>query len=169
MMQDPQPQTFLASTQDLLARFHLHSAYNKHVQPSSPSLQPPLSTVAPKAVPHDPPPETDEKKKKNSYRHLIKNIPGKHSMKKDDFLTTTMQVPPKQRIAIAEFDARTQRDAFTVSAEGLKGVRKISVAMTLSNQGLQWNTGTLIVESSQAKEDRKKRVSVHVLLFPILP
>lgn len=138
---DPQPPTFLASTQDLLACFHLHPAYNKHVQPPSPSLQPPLSTVAPKAIPHDPPPETDDKKKKNSYRHLIKNVPGKHSMKKDDFLTTTMLVPSKQRIAIVEFDARTQRDAFTVSAEGLKG----------------WNAGTLIVESSQAKEDRKKR------------
>ncbi|KAL4062747.1 hypothetical protein V8B97DRAFT_2106292 [Scleroderma yunnanense] len=137
-----QPQTFLASTQDLLARFYLHPAYNKHVQSSA--LSPPqlsFSTTAPNAIPHDPPPEADEKKKKNSYRHLIKNIPGKHSMKKDDYLTTTMQVPPKQRITIVEFDARSQRDAFTVSAEGLKG----------------WNAGTLILESAQAKEDRKKR------------
>lgn len=44
-------------------------------------------------------------------------------MKKDDYLTTMMQVPPKQRIPITEFDERTQREAFTVSAEGLKGVR----------------------------------------------
>lgn len=62
-------------------------------------------------------------------------------MKKDDFLTTTMLVPSKQRIAIVEFDARTQRDAFTVSAEGLKGVRKISVAMTLFNQGCSGTQG----------------------------
>jgi hypothetical protein len=61
--------------------------------------------------------------KKNSYRFLIKSVPGKHSMKKDDYLTTMMQVPPKQRIPIVEFDERTQREAFTVSAEGLKGVR----------------------------------------------
>lgn len=140
-----QPETSLASTQDLLARFHLHDAYNKHVRPHTPtSLQPsaaPPSAISPNANPHDHPPENDEKKKKNSYRHLIKNIPGKHSVKKDDYLTTTMQAPPKQRIAIVEFDARTQREAFTVSPEGLKG----------------WNTGALILESAQAKEDRKKR------------
>ena len=43
-------------------------------------------------------------------------------MKKDDYLMTMMQVPPKQRIQIQPFDLRTQRDAFTVSLEGLKGV-----------------------------------------------
>ena len=134
MMQDSQPQTFLASTQDLLARFHLHSAYHTHVQPPSSPSQLPPSTVAPKAIPHDPPPETDDKKKKNSYRHLIRNVPGKHSTKKDDYLTTTMQVPPKQRIAIVEFDARTQRDAFTVSADGLRSVCNLFVTLVLFNQ-----------------------------------
>lgn len=49
--------------------------------------------------------------------------PGKHSIKKDDFLTTIVQVPPKQHIPIAPFDSRTQTDAFTVTLEGLKGVR----------------------------------------------
>jgi len=49
--------------------------------------------------------------------------PGKHSIKKDDFLTTIVQVPPKQHIPIAPFDSRTQSEAFTVSLEGLKGVR----------------------------------------------
>jgi hypothetical protein len=81
-----------------------------------------------------------EKKKKNSYKHLIKGVPGaffslwhevfgllffeigKHSMKKDDYLTTTMLVPPKQRVQITPFDARTQRESFIVSPEGLKGV-----------------------------------------------
>ncbi|KIL67626.1 hypothetical protein M378DRAFT_268788 [Amanita muscaria Koide BX008] len=82
-----------------------------------------------------------EKKKKNTYKHLIKGIPGKHSMKKDDYLSTMMLVPPKQRIPISKFDARTQRDAFTVSLEGLKG----------------WNIYALVEESPQAKEDRKKR------------
>lgn len=33
-----------------------------------------------------------------------------------------MLAPPKQRVRISEFDSRTQRDAFTVSLEGLKGV-----------------------------------------------
>ena len=81
-----------------------------------------------------------EKKRKNTYKHLIKGIPGtfpgycqdavfkvtfgsgKHSMKKDDYLATMMLIPPKQRMEIVPFDARTQRDAFTVSLEGLKGV-----------------------------------------------
>ncbi|KIK63026.1 hypothetical protein GYMLUDRAFT_95679 [Collybiopsis luxurians FD-317 M1] len=82
-----------------------------------------------------------EKKKKNSYKHLIKGVPGKHSMKKDDYLTTLLQIPPKQYVPISEFDSRTQRDAFTVSLEGLKG----------------WNPSALVLVSAQAREDRKKR------------
>ncbi|KAF7974770.1 hypothetical protein HWV62_11239 [Athelia sp. TMB] len=82
-----------------------------------------------------------DKKKKNSYKHLIKGVPGKHSMRKDDYLMTMMQVPPKQRISITPFDQKTQREAFSVSLEGLKG----------------WNVNTLILESAQAREDRKRR------------
>jgi len=52
-----------------------------------------------------------------------------------------MQVPPKQRISITPFDQKTQREAFSVSLEGLKG----------------WNVNTLILESAQAREDRKRR------------
>ena len=44
-------------------------------------------------------------------------------MKKDEYLSTVMQVPPKQRVKITPFDLKTQREAFTVSLEGLKGVR----------------------------------------------
>ncbi len=44
-------------------------------------------------------------------------------MKKDDYLITAISVPPKQRLKIAPFDSRTQREAFSVSLEGLKGVR----------------------------------------------
>ena len=54
---------------------------------------------------------------------LTRVRPGKHSIKKDDFLTTIVQVPPKQHIPITPFDPRTQTEAFTVSLEGLKGVR----------------------------------------------
>ncbi|KAH0833213.1 hypothetical protein J3R83DRAFT_12272 [Lanmaoa asiatica] len=137
-----QPQGFLTSTQDLLARFRLHAAYCKHVR------VPLDSSIAPPATPAQsnlsPPPDLDEKKKKNSYRHLIKTLPGKHSMKKDDYLVTIMQAPPKQHIPIVPFDVKTQKEAFTVSAEGLKG----------------WNAGALILESAQAREDRKKRVSI---------
>lgn len=91
-----------------------------------------------------------DKKKKNNYKHLIKGIPGtflrlcheftlctvhdfgswltfpflgKHSMKKDDYLSTIIHVPPKQRLKIRRFDEKTQEDAFTVSLEGLKSVR----------------------------------------------
>jgi len=85
--------------------------------------------------------DNDKRKKKNSYKHLIKGIPGKHSVKKDEYLTTIMQIPPKQRISITPFDLKTQRDAFSVSLEGLKG----------------WNVNALIPETLQAKEDRRKR------------
>lgn len=54
---------------------------------------------------------------------IIHLRPGKHSIKKDDFLTNIVQVPPKQHIPIAPFDSRTQTEAFAVSLEGLKGVR----------------------------------------------
>jgi hypothetical protein len=44
-------------------------------------------------------------------------------MKKDSYLTDLMSVPPKQPIPITPFDLKTQEEAFTVSLEGLKGVR----------------------------------------------
>lgn len=83
-------------------------------------------------------------------------------MKKDDYLVTVMQAPPKQHIPIVQFDMKTQKEAFTVSAEGLKGVCFVCTTHTsivlipLS----QWNAGALILESAQAREDRKKRVSI---------
>jgi len=52
-----------------------------------------------------------------------------------------MQVPPKQRINIVPFDSTTQRDAFSVGLDGLKG----------------WNVNTLISETPQAREDRRRK------------
>ncbi|KAJ3714222.1 hypothetical protein EV361DRAFT_909740 [Lentinula raphanica] len=175
---------YIKSTQDLLGQFHLHDAYDKYVRPfiassedsaipndrngsiTSSSLPnagqtgslgisdkgkgkevvPPQMVQTPAADGQDAddddgPGGKGEKKKKNSYKHLIKGVPGKHSMKKDDYLTNLMSAPPKQRVRISEFDSRTQRDAFTVSLEGLKG----------------WNPSALVLESAQAREDRKKR------------
>jgi hypothetical protein len=91
----PQPTPHLTSTQDLLARFLLLPAYDKYVRPY----------VAPVDDGHDHPPtpgatdkgkgkekelvtatpddgqDADEedggKKKKNSYKHLIKGVPGR--------------------------------------------------------------------------------------------
>lgn len=161
---------------------HLLPAYDKYVRPPQASLDGPLDVktgldggtnantqsagIAPNAMPphidkgkgrevpvndvdmHDPNDVDDddmggkgEKKKRNSYKHLIRGIPGKHSTKKDDYLENMMLVPPKQRIRIRRFDERTQEEAFSVTLEGLKG----------------WNINTLIVESIQAREDRKKR------------
>ncbi|KII85018.1 hypothetical protein PLICRDRAFT_31856 [Plicaturopsis crispa FD-325 SS-3] len=146
----PRPAPQLTSTQDLLARFHLLPAYDKYVRPAYANNDddPPLSPASPSAkgkerelTPMGDDEKGEKKKNKNSYKHLIKGIPGKHSMKKDDFLTVAMAVPPKERLRIAPFDLRTQREAFSVSLEGLKG----------------WNTNALVLESAQAREDRKKR------------
>ncbi|TFK20300.1 hypothetical protein FA15DRAFT_682613 [Coprinopsis marcescibilis] len=82
-----------------------------------------------------------EKKGKNSYRHLIKGMPGKHSTKKDEYLTNIMLFPSKPWVQITPFDEHTQEDSFTVSQDGLKG----------------WNINALVAESAQAREDRKKR------------
>ncbi|KAF5367386.1 hypothetical protein D9758_003753 [Tetrapyrgos nigripes] len=82
-----------------------------------------------------------EKKKKNTYKHLIKGVPGKHSMKKDDYFTMLMSMEPKSRSEMRIFTSNVLRDSFAVSLEGIKG----------------WNTSTLVVESAQAREDRRKR------------
>ncbi|KAI0293782.1 hypothetical protein BC826DRAFT_910387 [Russula brevipes] len=178
----PRPPQLLESTQDLISRFHLLSAYDKFVRPfisqehdphttqlpTTPAVPPSSDkgkgkerdpgtpTIASAATPgthHDPDDDEgrDGKKKKNTYRHLIKGVPGKHSIKKDDFLTTIVQVPPKQHMPIAPFDSRTQTEAFTVSLEGLKGV------LDIRSKLLQWNIHALVPESTQAREDRKKR------------
>lgn len=55
-------------------------------------------------------------------------------MKKDDYLMNMIEIPPKQRLPIHQFDLRTQRDAFSVSLEGLKGV--CSVPLTYSQSHL---------------------------------
>ncbi|KAI0636129.1 hypothetical protein C8Q77DRAFT_1051982 [Trametes polyzona] len=164
----PQPRPYFTSTQDLLTRFQLLPSYDKYVRPFAPPVGSapagpsatekgkgkekdalPRDAAASSPAAHTPGAALDgeeeeggkgEKKFKN-YRHLIKGIPGKHSMKKDDYLTNLIQIPPKQKIAIAPFDLRTQRDAFSVSLEGLKG----------------WNIHVLVAESSQAREDRKRR------------
>ena len=103
----PRPPQLLESTQDLISRFHLLTAYDKFVRPfinqendpntaqlpTTPAV-PPFSdkgkgkerdpgtpTVASAATPgthHDPDDDEgrDGKKKKNTYRHLIKGVPG---------------------------------------------------------------------------------------------
>ncbi|KAJ7650206.1 hypothetical protein FB45DRAFT_887266 [Roridomyces roridus] len=165
----PQLPPRLASTHDLLARFRLLPAYDKYVRPppdEPPEPQPAATATTatakgkarepnnhPSPAPQTPGGEQDpddddpaaakgeKKKNKNSYKHLIKGIPGKHSMKKDDYLAGIMAAPPKQRMQIVPFDAKTQREAFAVSLDGLKG----------------WNPSVLVPESAQAREDRKKR------------
>ncbi|KAH9959659.1 hypothetical protein BC827DRAFT_1134343 [Russula dissimulans] len=180
----PRPPQLLESTQDLISRFHLLTAYDKFVRPfvsqeydphggqlpTTPPVapssdkrkgkerdpgSPAIASAATPATHHDPDDEEgrDGKKKKNTYRHLIKGVPGKHSIKKDDFLSTIVQVPPKQHIPIVPFDHRTQTEAFAVSLEGLKGVRRYPSCPRIDN----WNIHALVPESTQAREDRKKR------------
>ncbi|TFK47744.1 hypothetical protein OE88DRAFT_1810855 [Heliocybe sulcata] len=155
----------LTSTQDLLARFRLLPAYDRHVRPFS-AMTPPVApgstavsastptdkgkgkekevnTPAAASTPGGPADgdDDDEKKKRKNYKYLIQGIPGKHSMKKDDYLTTMMQMPPKSRNTMKPFDQQTQRQAFSISLSGLPG----------------WNINNLVEESPQAREDRKKR------------
>lgn len=53
-------------------------------------------------------------------------------MKKDDYLTSMMMIPPKQPTRINQFDVRTQQEAFAVSLEGLKGVCPTSCLSVMS-------------------------------------
>ena len=151
------PPSYLKSTEDLLSKFQLLSAYDSYVRPflspedipsdKGKGKQRDMSPTPDPQSTHINDPDDDEfdrRKKKNSYKHLIKGIPGsmtlgahsecphsltrptgKHSTKRDDFLATIMQVPPKQHINIVPFDLVTQRDAFSVGLDGLKGVSLI--------------------------------------------
>jgi hypothetical protein len=105
-----------------------------------------------------------DKRAKATYKLLIQQIPGKHSFKKEDYLIPIMNPAsnfglmnpdffgPPQIGTISQSNgdgsirpwARTTLEAFNVSADGLKG----------------WNPSALVVESAQAKEDRKRRVSL---------
>ncbi|KAI0709764.1 hypothetical protein C8Q76DRAFT_624998 [Earliella scabrosa] len=156
----PHPKPYFKSTEDLITRFQLLPAYDKYVRPFAPPVAqvgatdkgkgkeiPPLAASSPAAAGPtggDDGEEEDgakgEKKHKN-YRHLIKAVPGKHSMRKDDYLGALMAIPPKQKTEIKPFSQKTTREAFSVSLEGLKG----------------WNIHALVAESTQAREDRKRR------------
>ncbi|KAI0749969.1 hypothetical protein C8Q80DRAFT_658344 [Daedaleopsis nitida] len=157
----PQPPPYFRSTEDLLVRFQLLGAYDKYVRPfASPVAQasatdkgkakevlplPPSSPAALGAAAGD---EADDdeggkgEKKHKNYKHLIKAVPGKHSMRKDDSLGRLMGEAPKQKMEIKTFSQKTTREAFSVSLEGLKG----------------WNIHALVAESPQAREDRKRRI-----------
>lgn len=106
LLVSPPPPPFLESTQDLISRFHLLSAYDKFVRPfisqehdphashlpTTPAVAPSADkgkgkerdpgtpTIASAATPGTHDPDDDEgrdgKKKKNTYRHLIRGIPG---------------------------------------------------------------------------------------------
>ncbi|KIY44063.1 hypothetical protein FISHEDRAFT_52127, partial [Fistulina hepatica ATCC 64428] len=154
----PRNQIFFRSTDDLLGRFLLHPAYDKYVR--SADIYDPTSEPGPTdkgkgretvgnaasegAEDHDG--TKGDKKSKNNYKHLIKGVPGKHSMKKDEYLATMIQVPPKQRIRIRQFDEYTQNEAFSMSPEGITNVRLIC-----------WNIGQLVAPSAQEREDKRKR------------
>lgn len=89
----PRPRPLLTSTQDLLARFQLLPAYDKYVRPYAPPVGLPSAPVdkgkgkekemsvplagTPGAVADGEEEEGDGKKKaKNTYKQLIKGIPG---------------------------------------------------------------------------------------------
>lgn len=83
----PCPTAHFTSTEDLLARFHLVSSYDKYVRPFvddgsadkgkgkerdiSPSPEP--TPAGAMDVDDD---DDDKRKKRNNYRHLIKGVPG---------------------------------------------------------------------------------------------
>jgi len=48
-----------------------------------------------------------KKRFEHGYKTFISDLPGKHSSKKDTYLTNLVQQPPKQRIDITPFDSRT--------------------------------------------------------------
>lgn len=89
-----------------------------------------LATTPPVTVKTEPGADGDDdgpggkkKKKEQTYRHLIRHLPGKHAMKKDAHLMTLVQEPPKQRMVIQPFDSGVLMRAFNVKDGGLPGVR----------------------------------------------
>ncbi|KAH8824184.1 hypothetical protein DL96DRAFT_1468359 [Flagelloscypha sp. PMI_526] len=162
----PPPQ-HLRTTDDLVTRFGLFDDYVKFVTrgfgtetPANESTengsaevstpQPESSAETPGSPSKQLGPDLPKKETKkhsskaiSSYKALISQIPGKHSFKKDNFLLATMENPDSSKFGLLnqDFFGKIQLDGFNVSAEGLKG----------------WNPSALVIESAQAKEDRKKR------------
>ena len=139
----PPPRQHLAATQDLLARFHLLSAYDRYVRPfvlpgDDPAVQQAphqqqeggdgagatvtgtsldkgkararevSGTNAPSEADHadggdadddDAPGAKGEKKKKNSYKHLIKGVPGMSIFSSSAILPTLLAPLSNQHLS----------------------------------------------------------------------
>jgi hypothetical protein len=86
-------------------------------------------------------------------------------MKKDTYLTDLMSVPPKQKIPITPFDLKTQQEAFSVSLEGLKGVRELSSWIITNLSFADWcfsgihpvSFSNLLKQEKIAKDVKNKR------------
>ncbi|KAF8525850.1 hypothetical protein BU17DRAFT_62411 [Hysterangium stoloniferum] len=140
----PRPKQHLHSTQDLLSVFNLHPAYDKYVRPHVRPLLEPDSIkgkgkgkeVLPSPlINHERDVEEEggggeKKKKRESYKHLIKRAPGKHSMKKDTYFQTLMGAPPKQKAQIHTLDLKTLREGFHVTPTGLPTYNKATLEGT---------------------------------------
>jgi len=140
----PRPKQHLHSTQDLLAVFNLHPAYDKYVRPHVHPLVEPDSVkgkgkgkeVLPSPlINHGRDAEEEggggeKKKKRDSYKHLIKRAPGKHSMKKDTYFQTLMGAPAKQKAQIHTLDMKTLREGFHVTPTGLPSYNKATLEGT---------------------------------------
>ncbi|KAF8512259.1 hypothetical protein JB92DRAFT_2929266 [Gautieria morchelliformis] len=139
----PRPKQHLHSTQDLLSVFNLHPAYDKYVRPHVHPIGDPdpgkgkgkekevssgdASRQNREADEED---GGEKKKKKDSYRHLIKHTPGKHSTKRDSYLQTLITLPVKQKMQIQPVDAKTLHEGFSVTLTGLPSYNKASLEGT---------------------------------------
>ncbi|GJJ08312.1 hypothetical protein Clacol_002523 [Clathrus columnatus] len=137
----PRPKQYLHCTQDLLGIFGLLPMYDKHVRPhlrSLPDQDPTKSKGKEKELEQDQEREKEKegeeegeggekKKKKDNYKHLIKGIPGKHPMKKDQYFQDLLKAPPKQKAHIQPFDTRTLLEGFYVTPTGLPSYNKASI------------------------------------------
>ncbi|KAH7106425.1 hypothetical protein BKA62DRAFT_687118 [Auriculariales sp. MPI-PUGE-AT-0066] len=81
-----------------------------------------------------------KRKKDHSYKHLVRHLPGKHSMKKDSYFSDLIRKPPQQHTSIIPFDNNILTKAFSIKDVGVLGYDK-----------------TVIIGLDSRQKDEKKR------------
>ncbi|RXW17290.1 hypothetical protein EST38_g8566 [Candolleomyces aberdarensis] len=137
----PPPKQHLESTQDLLARFHLHSAYDRYVRPAIvPGNEATGGGMGAGASSGDKGKgkEVDMDVGETGAKMGSDVVPGGGE---DDDEGGGGKGEKKKKNTYKHLIKGLPEDAFAVSPEGLKG----------------WNANALVLESAQAREDRRKR------------
>ncbi|KAF8310022.1 hypothetical protein DL93DRAFT_2230583 [Clavulina sp. PMI_390] len=98
------PPRHLDSSQDLLRRLQLQPAYDQYVRPF---VRPHGDKGKGKETEPGEQPDPGNNRIPHGLKSFMVDLPGKTSVKRSEPLVDLVLAPPKQRIEVATFDART--------------------------------------------------------------